>query len=97
MRTMIIDAGAYDLKHGYSTDEHCKLLLAYWYIIVRITRNAISKSHDKKIWVGNEIDELKSTARLLQKSPFERGYLACWDVQKEIFDALFTDLDVNPK
>lgn len=59
-------------------------------------RNAISKSHfDKQLWIGNDINLIQNTTKLIMKSPFERGILTCWDVQREIWDILFNEYNVE--
>lgn len=78
---VIIDNGAYTIKTGLSTDQKPK-----------IVPNAImkAKAERKRLFVGNEINDCRDCSGLYYLLPCEKGYITKWDVQKPVWDYVFT-------
>ncbi|ORY30390.1 actin family [Naematelia encephala] len=86
---LILDNGAYNIKAGFSGVD--------WE--PRIFPNSIARSRvDKKIHIGNELDNCRDLSGLVYRRPFDRGMLVNWDAEKVIWDRLFSpdNLNVTP-
>ncbi|CAD6589838.1 MAG: Actin- protein 6, partial [Tremellales sp. Tagirdzhanova-0007] len=78
---LILDNGAYTIKAGISGID--------WE--PRVFPNSIARSRiEKKVFVGDEIEDCKDLSGLAYRRPFERGMLVNWDSEKVIWDRLFS-------
>ncbi|KIR35961.1 actin-like protein ARP6 [Cryptococcus deuterogattii MMRL2647] len=86
---LIIDNGAYEIKAGISGVD--------WE--PRVSPNSIARSRtEKKVYVGDEIDNCKDFSGIVYRRPFEKGMLVNWDAERIIWDRLFSPsvLNINP-
>ncbi|XP_078662939.1 actin-related protein 6-like [Branchiostoma floridae x Branchiostoma belcheri] len=85
---LVLDNGAYTAKVGFSTEKEPRLI-----------PNCVmkSKSERRKNFVGNQIEECKDLSGLFYVLPFQKGYLVNWDVQRQVWDHIFSKdvLNVN--
>ncbi|ANB14395.1 Arp6p [Sugiyamaella lignohabitans] len=81
MSVLVIDNGAYELKIGYATDDKNP---AHFRV-----SNSITRSKDRRTYVGNEIENCRDYAGLTYRRPHERGQLVNWETQKAIWDNQF--------
>ncbi|XP_066155254.1 actin-related protein 6 [Euwallacea fornicatus] len=81
LKTLIIDNGSYTIKAGYSTDTEPQNI-----------PNCImkAKSERKRLFVGKQIDECRDCSGLYFLLPCERGYITRWEVQKPVWDHVFS-------
>ncbi|XP_066994944.1 actin-related protein 6 [Anabrus simplex] len=77
----ILDNGGYSAKAGLSTDEE-----------PRIIPNCImkAKSERRRPFVGDQVNDCRDASGLFYILPFQKGYLINWDVQKNVWDYLFS-------
>lgn len=76
---LILDNGCYELKAGYASDVTDPL---------RVT-NAITRSKDRRVYIGNDVKNCKDYAGLVYRRPQEKGQLYNWECQKVIWDSVF--------
>lgn len=78
---LIVDSGACTIKTGLSTDE-----------VPKIVPNCImkAKAERKRLFIGNQIEECRDCSGLYFLLPCERGYITKWDVQKPVWDYVFS-------
>lgn len=78
---VVIDNGAHTIKTGVSSNEN-----------PTIVPNAImkAKAERKRLFVGNQINECRDCSGLYYLLPCEKGYITKWDVQKPVWDHIFT-------
>lgn len=78
---VIVDSGAYTIKAGLSTDTEPSVI-----------PNCImkAKSERKRLFIGNQINECRDCSGLYFLLPCERGYITKWDVQKPVWDYVFS-------
>lgn len=78
---LIVDSGAYTIKIGLSTDE-----------VPTVVPNCImkAKAERKRLFIGNQIEECRDCSGLYFLLPCERGYITKWDVQKPVWDYMFS-------
>lgn len=78
---LIVDNGAYNIKVGLSRDESPSII-----------PNCImkAKSERKRLFIGNQINECRDCSGLYFLLPCERGYITKWDVQKPVWDHIFS-------
>ncbi|GJJ13484.1 hypothetical protein Clacol_007738 [Clathrus columnatus] len=77
---IILDNGAHTIKVGLSTES-----------VPRLVPNAAIRSKgDKQLYIGQEFDNCRDYSSLTNRFSFERGYLTDWDVQKAVWDYLFS-------
>lgn len=81
LKALIIDNGAYTIKIGHSKDEEPK-----------VVPNCImkAKSERKRLFVGQQIEECRDCSGLYFLLPCERGYITRWEVQKPVWDHVFS-------
>ncbi|KAL1517511.1 hypothetical protein ABEB36_001266 [Hypothenemus hampei] len=81
LQALILDNGAYTIKVGYSKDEEPRLI-----------PNCImkAKSERKRLFVGKQIEECRDCSGLYFLLPCERGYITRWEVQKPVWDHVFS-------
>ncbi|XP_054712753.1 actin-related protein 6-like [Uloborus diversus] len=77
----VLDNGGYTAKVGYSTDDQ-----------PRVIPNCITKakSERRRAFIGNQLDECKDYSALYYSYPFQRGYLVNWDIEKTVWDHIFS-------
>lgn len=84
----ILDNGAYTAKAGFATSDDA-----------RIIPNCImkAKSERRRPFIGDQVDECRDASGLFYILPFQKGYLVNWDVEKNIWDYIFSQecLPVN--
>lgn len=80
-RTCIIDNGAYTAKVGLSTDDS-----------PRVIPNCVmkAKSERRRAFIGDQLKDLKDASGLFYLLPFQKGYLVNWDIQKTVWDHIFS-------
>ncbi|KAI7818727.1 actin family [Gamsiella multidivaricata] len=79
-RTLVVDNGASTIKCGFADEK------TYRTIPNNITR---SKA-ERKTFVGDQLGTCKDFSGLYYRLPFEKGLLTSWDVEKQVWDRLFT-------
>ncbi|RZC42603.1 actin-related protein 6 [Asbolus verrucosus] len=81
LQGLIFDNGAHTIKINYSFEEKPKII-----------PNCImkAKSERKRLFIGSQIDECRDCSGLFYLIPSERGYITKWDVQKPIWDFVFS-------
>ncbi|KAG0378626.1 Actin- protein 6 [Mortierella sp. AD032] len=80
-RTLVVDNGAATIKFGYA-DENTSY---------RTFSNNITRSKaERKTFVGDQLENCKDFSGLYYRLPFEKGLLTSWDVEKQVWDRLFT-------
>jgi len=80
-QTAVLDLGASTCKFGLSTDAD-----------PRVIPNCISKAKNerRKVFYGDQLSECKDFSGLFYVLPFQKGYLVNWDVQRQLFDYMFS-------
>ncbi|CAH1132653.1 unnamed protein product [Ceutorhynchus assimilis] len=80
-KALIVDNGAYSIKIGYAEDSEPKVI-----------PNCImkAKSERKRLFVGQQIEECRDCSGLYYLLPCERGYITRWEVQKPVWDHVFS-------
>ena len=78
--TFVIDNGACTAKVGLASDSP------------KLVPNCImkAKSERRRPFVGNQIEECRDASGLFYILPFQKGYLVNWDVQKTVWDYIFS-------
>ncbi|XP_074109426.1 actin-related protein 6 [Cotesia typhae] len=78
--TFVIDNGAYSEKVGFTSDSPM------------IIPNCImkAKSERRRPFVGNQIEDCRDASGLFYMLPFQKGYLVNWDIQKTVWDYIFS-------
>nr|CAH7733565.1 unnamed protein product [Callosobruchus chinensis] len=81
MNAVVVDNGAYSIKVGLSSEAHPTLV-----------PNCImkAKAERKRLFIGDQINECRDCSGLYFLLPCERGYITKWDVQKPIWDYIFS-------
>ncbi|KAH1008210.1 actin-related protein 6 [Dendroctonus ponderosae] len=90
-RALVVDNGAYTIKVGFTTEEE-----------PQVVPNCImkAKSEKKRLFVGKQIEECRDCSGLYFLLPCEKGYITRWEVQKPVWDHVFSrsvcTIDENP-
>lgn len=77
----ILDNGASSIKSGFASDDkaqiipNCKMKV---------------KSERQRQYVGDQIDDCKDCSGLYYLLPHQKGFITNWDVEREIWEYLFT-------
>ncbi|KAG0001271.1 Actin- protein 6 [Entomortierella chlamydospora] len=80
-RTLVVDNGASTIKYGYADED----------TPYRTFPNNITRSKtERKTFVGDQLETCKDFSGLYYRLPFEKGMLTSWDVEKQVWDRLFT-------
>ncbi|RUS92155.1 hypothetical protein EGW08_000008 [Elysia chlorotica] len=81
MATLILDNGAGTAKVGFSTDNE-----------PRIIPNCVTKAKNvrTRIFIGDQIDECKDLSSLYYLLPFQKGFLVNWEIEKQVWDRMFS-------
>lgn len=79
--TVVLDNGAYTAKLGLASHEDPQIVL-----------NCImkAKAERRRAFIGSQIDECRDASGLFYILCFQKGYLLNWDVQKTVWDHLFS-------
>ncbi|ORY73107.1 actin family [Leucosporidium creatinivorum] len=78
--TLILDNGAHSIKAMYSNQEEPS-----------VYRNSIIRSKtEKRNYVADELDECKDFGGLVFRMAHERGILTNWEVEKTVWDRVFS-------
>ncbi|XP_055605949.1 actin-related protein 6 [Uranotaenia lowii] len=77
----VLDNGAYFAKAGYSDWNEPKII-----------PNCITKakSERRRPFIGDQINECRDVSGLFYILCFQRGYLTNWDIQKTVWDYMFS-------
>lgn len=97
----ILDNGAYTAKIGISTSKlpeydvfSVRLFINKIYIFYycRIIPNCIMKvkSERRRLFIGDQINDCRDASGLFYILPFQKGYLVNWDIQKTVWDYIFS-------
>ncbi|XP_046996293.1 actin-related protein 6 isoform X1 [Schistocerca americana] len=81
-RVYILDNGACSAKVEFSDSEK-----------PRIVPNCImkAKSERRRPFIGAQVEECRDASGLFYILPFQKGYLINWDVQKNVWDYIFSN------
>ena len=84
-KTLVVDNGAYSIKAGFATsspnvENDCHII-----------PNCITRSRDKKIFVGAQLEKCRDFGEMSFRRPVEKGYLVNWEAEKEIWENSFFD------
>ncbi|KAK7793356.1 hypothetical protein R5R35_008508 [Gryllus longicercus] len=77
----VLDNGACTAKAGFASSDDA-----------RIIPNCImkAKSERRRPFIGDQVEECRDASGLFYILPFQKGYLINWDVQKNIWDYIFS-------
>ncbi|CAG8443738.1 3405_t:CDS:10 [Scutellospora calospora] len=83
-KVLVLDNGANTIKAGYAFNSQ-----------PRVTRG----KGDKKTYIGEQISSCTDFSGLYYRLPFEKGFLTNWEVEKGIWDRIFSKdiLDCDPQ
>jgi actin-related protein 6 len=79
-KTLIIDNGSYEIKVGTSTTPIESL--------PRV-QNSISRTRDKRLLIGNQVNTANDISGMIFKRPFEKGHLISWETEKLLWEYCF--------
>ena len=81
VQTAVLDLGGSSCKLGLNSDTE-----------PRIIPNCVSKAKNerRKVYFGDQLNECKDFSGLFYVLPFQKGYLVNWDVQRQLFDFMFS-------
>lgn len=89
-QTLVIDNGGFTIKAGYATPnpnpENCQVI-----------SNCLARDRERKVWVGNQLDNCKDFGEIVFRRPVEKGYLVNWEAEKAIWDHTFFDTGAQLK
>lgn len=76
----VLDNGGWNLKAGLASK------------LATVMPNSImkAKSERRRAFIGNQIEECRDVSGLYFMLPFQKGFLVNWDVQKTIWDYIFS-------
>ncbi|KAL7306052.1 hypothetical protein TKK_0001514 [Trichogramma kaykai] len=79
-QVFVLDNGAYTAKAGLATATPT------------VVPNCImkAKSERRRPFIGNQIEECRDLAALYFMLPFQKGYIVNWDIQKTVWDYIFS-------
>ncbi|GFS66812.1 actin-related protein 6 [Trichonephila inaurata madagascariensis] len=82
----VLDNGGYTIKAGFSTNSE-----------PRIIPNCITKakSERRRQFIGTQLDECKDFSGLYYAYPTQRGYMVNWDIEKQVWDHVFSSDHFN--
>lgn len=83
MRTLVIDNGTSEVKLNWAGQENC----------VHV-QNAMMRSRDRRLWLGNAVDLCKDLIGLQYRRPLDRGQLYSWELEKPIWDWIWDTKEV---
>jgi actin-related protein 6 len=90
-KTLIIDNGSYEIKVGTSNTPIESL--------PRV-QNSISRTRDKRLLIGNQVNTVNDISGMIFKRPFEKGHLISWETEKLLWEYCFNcedfKLNIDP-
>ncbi|ODV63561.1 Arp6p [Ascoidea rubescens DSM 1968] len=89
-KTLIIDNGSYEIKLDYYKPDIDSNL----HIPIKLN-NSIVRTNDKRLALGNSIDDIQNISNLYFKRPYEKNQLVSWEIEKLIWDYSFNSIDLN--
>ncbi|CAG8655035.1 13605_t:CDS:10 [Cetraspora pellucida] len=90
-KVLVLDNGASSIKAGYAIVSQQPRIVPN----CRVTRG----KGDKKTYIGDQISSCTDFSGLYYRLPFEKGFLTNWEVEKGIWDRIFSKdiLDCDPQ
>ncbi|CAH1798890.1 unnamed protein product [Owenia fusiformis] len=81
MTTLVLDNGAHTVKVGYGNQAE-----------PRVIPNCITKAKNirSRIFIGDQLNDCKDLSGIYYILPFQKGYLVNWDVQRQVWDYMFS-------
>ena len=86
-RVFIIDNGAYSMKAGFAPSTSSTADSS----ACSIVPNAIARTHDRRTYVGSQLQSLAYWSEVTFRRPVERGNIVNWEAEKEIWEHTFFD------
>ncbi|XP_025422340.1 actin-related protein 6-like isoform X1 [Sipha flava] len=80
-KSYILDNGAYTAKVGHTDDETPKIIPNY---IMK------AKSERRRTFIGDQLSECRDKSGLYFMLGYQKGYLLNWDIQKTVWDYIFS-------
>ncbi|KAI8575246.1 hypothetical protein K450DRAFT_275789 [Umbelopsis ramanniana AG] len=89
LETLILDNGAYTIKAGIATNPES---------LCHIPNSIVRGKHDRRNFVGDELNNCQNYSALYYRLPFEKGLLTNWGIEKNVWDRVFSNnvLKVDP-
>jgi actin-related protein 6 len=84
---LVMDQGGASIKVGWASPGAENPDLSSYRCIPNCTTK---KKGDTRGYVADQLDERDETSGLIFRRPFEKGYLCNWDIQREIWDRIFS-------
>ncbi|RHZ87784.1 hypothetical protein Glove_30g18 [Diversispora epigaea] len=78
---LVLDNGAYTIKAEYGTAQQPR--------VIHNCKIARGKG-DKKTFIGDQLNSCTDFSGLYYRLPFEKGYLTNWEVEKGVWDRIFS-------
>ncbi|CAG8712241.1 4372_t:CDS:10 [Racocetra persica] len=90
-KVLVLDNGASTIKAGYAIVSQQPRIVPN----CRVTRG----KGDKKTYIGDQISSCTDFSGLYYRLPFEKGFLTNWEVEKGVWDRIFSKdiLDCDPQ
>ncbi|RIB07902.1 actin-like protein ARP6 [Gigaspora rosea] len=90
-KVLVLDNGANTIKAGYALFSQQPKIIPN----CRVTRG----KGDKKTFIGDQFSSCTDFSGLYYRLPFEKGFLTNWEVEKGIWDRIFSKdvLDCDPQ
>lgn len=89
-QTLVIDNGGFTIKAGFATanpkPEDCQVI-----------PNCIARDRQRRVWIGNQLDNCKDFGEIVFRRPVEKGCLVNWEAEKAIWDHTFFDAGAQLK
>ncbi|KAG0242450.1 Actin- protein 6 [Actinomortierella wolfii] len=79
-KTLVVDNGASAIKFGYAGSKTYK----------SIPNNITRSNTERRTYIADEIDSCRNFSGLYYRLAFEKGMLTGWDVERQVWDRLFT-------
>uniref|UniRef100_A0A1I8NQ06 Actin-related protein 6 n=1 Tax=Stomoxys calcitrans TaxID=35570 RepID=A0A1I8NQ06_STOCA len=79
--TVVLDNGAYTAKLGLASHDDPQTILN---CIMKV------KAERRRAFIGNQIHECRDSSGLFYILCFQKGYLLNWDIQKTVWDHIFS-------
>lgn len=84
MPAFVIDNGAYEIKAGFAGQNEPSRVV-----------NALTRSKDRRVYLSNELKSCKDYGGLVIRRPHEQGQLVNWELEKVIWDHIFSGEDTK--
>ncbi|KAF9978320.1 Actin- protein 6 [Actinomortierella ambigua] len=79
-KTLVVDNGASGIKYGYAGSKTYST----------IPNNIIRSNSERRTFIADEQEQCRNFSSLYYRLAFEKGMLTGWDVEKQVWDRLFT-------